>query len=74
MQSDPDVPSRVGQPEELPEVLLGVVSGEVAVHLLAVVLGLHPGHGVPGLEVGHGTVQAGQHPAGRITGDWPCLN
>ena len=74
VQSDPDVPSRVGQPEELPEVLLGVVSGQVAVHLLAVVLGLHPGHGVPGLEVGHGTVQAGQHPAGTITGDWPCLD
>ena len=80
MKAYPDVSRYFVKFEELPQIFLRVVRGEVAVHDLTEVLGLQPGHGVGGVDVGPQAVQAGQHPALAIAGDrtpgslhWPAL-
>ena len=66
MKTNPDVSLYVVEFQKLPQILLGVVSGEVAVDDLTEVLRLQPAHGVACVDVGPEAVQAGQHPAVTI--------
>ena len=70
MEANPDVSPDVVKFEELPQVFLRVVRGEVAVQDLAEVLGLQPAHGLAPVYVGPQAVQAGQRPAVTIAGHW----
>ena len=68
MEANPDVSPDVVEFEELPQVFLRVVRGEVAVEDLAEVLSLQPAHGLAPVDVGPQAVQAGQRPAVAIAG------
>ena len=48
--------------QEVPQLLIRVICGQVAVHHLAEVLCLSPAHGVLGVEVGSAGAQAGEYP------------